>query len=285
MPDVAAAARRHTALILDLGPPAQRVLGASSRWRRDDEYGILFNMKNDETEDETGREMPLDASCSTQVTPIPDAQHTAYHMVRFAPYVATRVPSPGQPAEMFVHHMDVYVCDKRIGAKPIADSECLNDVWLRTNGPCYALLWAYDKGALAPHELPADAGFKVGAGTPFTHLLLQIHYLLPYGGVSAAALRAEGYADRSGVVATLLPRAAPAASAAAMTAAGAAGASVLREDAWSFEFMDMNMAIPQQAAGFEYAPAALPCIAPPPLDVCSPLFIWRALLCGGACLI
>ena len=34
----------------------------------------------------------------------------------------------------------------------------------------------YDKGATAPHVLPRGAGFRIGAGTRYTKLMLQIHY-------------------------------------------------------------------------------------------------------------
>ena len=104
--------------------------------------------------------------------------------------------------ESFVHHMDLFVCDGRAVEPP--DRECLYDD-MSERGPCYAMVWAYDKGALRPYALPADAGFRLGAGTPFSALMLQVHYQLPYGGVTAAQLHAEGYHDASGVVATLLP--------------------------------------------------------------------------------
>ena len=42
------------------------------------------------------------------------------------------------------------------------------------------------------HELPADAGFRVGLGTPYTKLLLQIHYLLPRRAVATAANETGG---------------------------------------------------------------------------------------------
>ena len=74
-------------------------------------------------------------------------------------------------------------------------------------------------------------------------LLLQVHYLLPLtAGLTAPALREEGYLDTSGVVLSLLTELRP-------------------TNAWSFEFMDRNMAVPTEARGYEYRsvcpPAAL----------------------------
>ena len=148
--------------------------------------------------------------------------------------------------------MDIFVCNDNMVQVP-DDRECMNDSWLTDDGPCYALLWAYDKGALSPHRLPNDAGFRVGQGTPYTRLALQIHYLLPEvpsewssGGAAAPAssgdvtlLRASelidaNYRDTSGIVVNLSP--------------------ILRpHNAWSFEFMAYNMRIEPGATHLEYA--------------------------------
>lgn len=63
---------------------------------------------------------------------------------------------------------------------------------------CLSAVWVYDRGALRPHDMPDDAGFRVGAGSPFTKFFFQVHYLLPKE-MSAAQLYAAGYEDHSGV--------------------------------------------------------------------------------------
>lgn len=118
------------------------------------------------------------------------------------------------------------------------------DALISENGPCYAMLWAYDKGALTPHRLPDDAGFRVGKGTRYSQLMLQIHYQLPPlrtgsdGSVTlltTADLQAARYRDSSGVRVSL------------------ARAQAQRSNAWSLEFMAYNMLIPPGARGLEYS--------------------------------
>ena len=47
---------------------------------------------------------------------------------------------------------------------------------------CIQMIWAYDRGALT-YKFPSDTGIRLGPSVGFTHLLLQIHYLLPKGYV------------------------------------------------------------------------------------------------------
>ena len=200
------------------------VLGEAQRWRRPSESGLLFNMRN-------SRAGPaMDTACATRLIPLPEPATVAYHITRLRPFTSLYNGSIS-----IVHHMDLFACDKRM--REPDDRECITDSWLGDHGPCYALLWAYDKGALAPHDLPADAGFLVGAGTPFTTLLLQVHYQLPRP-LRASELREAGYHDTSGVVLTL--------------ASSNAKAGLRPHNAWSFEFMAYNMAIPAGATGVEY---------------------------------
>ena len=206
--------------LLELGGGSQPVIGERRGWRLSSEHGILFNMRNPR--------LPgthLDTACSSHVTKLPHAG-IPLHIIELAPHVSSRANVS------FVHHMDVFLCDDHI-SEP-SDRDCLRDQFLSSEGPCYAMVWAYDKGGLARHTMPPGAGFRVGAGTPFTHILLQIHYQLPYGGVTAMQLAEEGFRDASGVAAVLC-------------------LSCRSLDAWTFEFMEMNMAIPPGAQAVEYA--------------------------------
>ena len=144
------------------------------------------------------------------------------------------------------------------------------------------MLWAYDKGALAPHVLPHDAGFRhvlaattrrhrplrlatsshpclpsflllhprsVGVGTKYTTLLLQIHYQIP----ATNRPHAQTGSTQSAAT-TAIANAAPSPPPLRASDLLAAGyrdtsgirvtlASTLRPlDAWSFEFMAYNSA-------------------------------------------
>lgn len=209
------------------------VLGEAQRWRQPSEHGLLFNFRNSRVS------RSFDTSCYARRMPLPNADEVAYHLTRLAPYVSTT-----RSGESIVHHMDLFVCDGS-AVTEISDQGCLSNRYVGEDGagPCYAMIWAYDKGATEPHSLPPEMGFRLGAGTPYKSLLLQVHYLLPLtAGLTAPALREEGYLDTSGVVLSLLTELRP-------------------TNAWSFEFMDRNMAVPTEARGYEYRsvcpPAAL----------------------------
>ena len=147
------------------------ILGEGARWRRDDEHGVLFNMRNRDVG------ASFDTACGLAIVPIPAASDVGYHMTRFEPYASSyRHPTHGNVS--IVHHMDVFACDERLTRMP-SDEACMSNPWLGDDGPCYSLLWAYDKGALTPHRLPPDAGFRVGKDTRYRTLLLQVHALLP----------------------------------------------------------------------------------------------------------
>ena len=239
-PPPAAATRLHPSpppVGLNMGLAHMPILGEERRWRRSDEHGILFNMRNHEAS------VGFDTACGVSVVPLPEARTRDHHIVRFEPYVSAFAHAVYGNVSI-VHHMDIYACDETMVEAP-TDEACLSDPWLGDDGPCYALLWAYDKGALAPHALPSDAGFRVGAGTNYRTLLLQIHYLLPRlagGGVDGAPLQllraselmSAGYTDSSGVRVVLTAPSRP-------------------HDAWSFEFMSYNMLIPAGVRGVEYA--------------------------------
>jgi hypothetical protein len=171
------------------------IAGEGYRWRRRDEDGVFFNMRNYHLGER------FDAACSMRVVSLPDPV-ASYQIVKLDPYVTL------YKGQSIVHHMDIFLCDERMEVPD--DQDCLSSgSWQHASGPCSAMAWAYDKGALAPHELPADAGIRVGAGTPHTKLALQVHYLLPSDGaigqLSASDLRHAGYRDSSGIIVTLWP--------------------------------------------------------------------------------
>lgn len=100
------------------------------------------------------------------------------HFVGFEPVVALA------GAEDVVHHMNIFRCDDAIGNKFAVPGECgdISSVMHPTKGPCKELLTAYDKGA-SGFTLPEGFGVSIGNDrTPFTRIVLQIHYLFPDGG-------------------------------------------------------------------------------------------------------
>jgi hypothetical protein len=229
------------------------VIGEAGRWRTSKEHGLLFNMRNARVS------TVYDTACAVKVVPIPHAASTSYQIVRLDPYAsvytppleqqrtATSTPSSSSSnatrgsfdgERTIVHHMDLFVCDSRMVNRPVPDQDCITNPWLSEKGPCYALLWAYDKGALAPHNLPSDAGLRVGRGTNYSVLMLQVHYQLPVdgpiGGVRAADLRASNYHDSSGIVVSLVD-------------------NLRARDAWSFEFIAYSMAVPARSTGVVFA--------------------------------
>ena len=84
-----------------------------------------------------------------------------------------------------VHHANIFMCAGRASERqfPHARAECSagGGVFVeRPKGggglPCLNILASYDRGA-APFTFPDDVGVRLGPGTPYTHLLLQVHYL------------------------------------------------------------------------------------------------------------
>lgn len=89
-----------------------------------------------------------------------------------------------------VHHIDLFLCDDLLKDRFRVPGECGSfSAFMHTaKGPCYQLLFAYDRGA-SGFRLPKDVGFAIGKGTPFTKLLLQIHYLMPKEGLEKDVVR------------------------------------------------------------------------------------------------
>ena len=147
--------------------------------------------------DSGNRHLPknFDSSFNCKLFKMPQLQK-AQHITRIEPIIDQSVHSLG-----LVHHIDLSFCSKSALMKVDASSPntCSDFEDLMQQGqPCYQMLWAYDRGAVAPYDTPTDAGFRVGDGTPFEVLAMQIHYLAPED-VDVAALTAQRYVDTSGV--------------------------------------------------------------------------------------
>jgi hypothetical protein len=100
------------------------------------------------------------------------------HLVRVKP-VVTELENYGS----IVHHMDIFTCQDTVvpessllKTRVERSNWCSNDKFLDTS--CKQVIWVYDRGA-DMFEFPKEAGILFGPNSGFTHLLLQIHYLLP----------------------------------------------------------------------------------------------------------
>ena len=85
---------------MEIGAHSLPVLGEGARWRRNDERGILFNMRNSEVG------TAYDTSCAISLAPIPDGATTAYQIVSLRPELTYTADNTS-----IVHHMDLFVCD------------------------------------------------------------------------------------------------------------------------------------------------------------------------------
>ena len=229
----AAATTSPDAIVVDVGfSKGQTLLPSSDFWNRHPENGLSFNIKS--TLDATMRMNAKEVAYACSVTAIPNAATMAYHITSLAPY--TKATARGVT---LVHHMDIFFCDASVLGRPITNRECVN---YEGEQGCHPLSWAYDKGALEPYDLPKDAGFLVGRGTPgpFAAIAVQIHYLMPRSESSAQLLQ-ENFRDISGVRLSLTPH--------------------LREqNAGTFSFIGGGMAIPPKTRGLRYVahlPAAV----------------------------
>jgi hypothetical protein len=116
----------------------------------------------------------------------------AVHVTRIVPAVSRGAPTPDGT---LVHHMNIYLCTPRAAAAYPAVTRALPRSLdpASGDGSCEEMIYAWDRdaGALA---LPENVGFRLGAGTPYSHLAWEVHYLMP--SMSVAALPAY-YEDRS----------------------------------------------------------------------------------------
>lgn len=99
-----------------------------------------------------------------------------------------------------VHHLDIYACDSGVDNLPDdyygEGSRCVAINHASKNGPCYKLLFAYDRGAKS-FRMPDGAGITIGKGTRITRLGLELHFLTPENWPSTPYAKA-GVEDISG---------------------------------------------------------------------------------------
>ena len=106
---------------------------------------------------------------------------TSRQVVQITPHVT--YASHRQQVESIVHHMDVFMCtDDSIIALLDQNADdpsfCASAAFVGKGGPCHEMPYAYDRGSL-PFVFPDNAGWRIGPGTPYTTMVLAVHYLLP----------------------------------------------------------------------------------------------------------
>ena len=181
-----------------------------------------------------------DAGFVCHVFKLDDLRHQNQHrhdaqIVRIDPFV-----SEINEHESVVHHMDIFACRSHVIDEMNTlltrsrESEwCSTDEFLDTS--CRRLLWAYDRGA-GSYIFPNNTGILLGPSSGFSHMILQIHYLLPeqFAMDIANGKAVTPIEDASGFDLTL--------------------ESKLREhDASIFGFLDMSINVPvgEEAYRFE----------------------------------
>mmetsp|Transcript_37521 Transcript_37521/g.105956 ORF Transcript_37521/g.105956 Transcript_37521/m.105956 type:complete len:572 (+) Transcript_37521:85-1800(+) len=96
-----------------------------------------------------------------------------------------------------LHHVVIHGCPFSLPHDGISagDSMLEDSSTGSSNGPndlgCYDQLWVFVPG-MGPMVMPDDVGFRVGAGTPYLSVVVQIHYWNPAG--------VQGVVDKSGVM-------------------------------------------------------------------------------------
>lgn len=103
------------------------------------------------------------------------------------------------------HHMDLFLCTSAVSAQfPTIGARVPRGWEPADEAACDQMIWAYDRGATQAFRTPPSVGFRIGAGTPYSRLLLQWHYIMPEGG--SAGLHGDGvFRDRSGFELSLTP--------------------------------------------------------------------------------
>ena len=77
--------------------------------------------------------------------------------------------------------MDIFTCQQvKRHFQMVGKKETIGAPWNNLWSICIQMIWAYDRGALT-YKFPPEAGIRLGPTVGFTHLMLQIHYLLPKG--------------------------------------------------------------------------------------------------------
>ena len=150
------------------------------------------------------------------------------HVVQIKPFVSALT----NEADV-IHHMDIFTCQPRIetsfpkGWKERNDW-CAMEQFINDQS-CIQMIWAYDRGALT-YKFPPEAGIRLGPTVGFTHLMLQIHYLLPKGYIVG---KGDGFLDSSGFdLYTDVPR---------------------NVDSHLFGFLDQGLLLPPQKNKFKFS--------------------------------
>jgi hypothetical protein len=135
-------------------------------------------------------------------------------IVGFEPII-TRIEGATEDGSI-AHHIDLFLCTGEYSARYPTVSRILPHVWgpAKDGHVCDQMIWAYDRGGGSFHT-PKEAGFRVGKYTPYTRLMIQWHYLLPYDGVNGMRMpRGVGeFVDQSGMQITVTPMLRPHAAA------------------------------------------------------------------------
>ena len=124
---------------------------------------------------------------------IPRADTTPLSLIGFEP-VTTRPEA--------THHITAFGCDASIEqSTPETSFGTPCAVWAftmnkkRKKAPCRVMLYAYDKGAKG-FRTPEGTAVKVGKGTGITHVMYQVHYLVPMD----EQVPVKPWTDSSGIV-------------------------------------------------------------------------------------
>ena len=124
---------------------------------------------------------------------IPRADTTPLSLIGFEP-VTTRPEA--------THHITAFGCDSSIEqSTPETSFGTPCAVWAFTmnkkgkKAPCRVMLYAYDKGAKG-FRTPEGTAVKVGKGTGITHVMYQVHYLVPMD----EQVPVKPWTDSSGIV-------------------------------------------------------------------------------------
>jgi hypothetical protein len=139
-----------------------------------------------------------------------------------------------------IHHMDIFACQGTVVAEVSTlhgrkqESEwCRTDSFLDTS--CRRLLWAYDRGAKT-YNFPEGVGLLLGPSSGFSHMVLQLHYLLPekFTSKKSSGAQVDPIIDSSGFELEL-------------------DSNLRKHDAGLFGFLDMSIHVPvgQEAYRFE----------------------------------
>jgi dopamine beta-monooxygenase len=170
----------------------------------------------------------LDAGFRCHAFDLREAFTTDVHITDITPYIST------VGTEESVHHMDIFTCKPAIeGLFPRDVTErndwCGAEKFITNDHACQQMIWAYDRGARR-FTYPDDVGIRLGPSTGTTHLMLQIHYLLP---LNYKVGKGAGIMDESGFdLAFTAPR---------------------RLDTHLIGFLDMGLLLPPRTKSYKFS--------------------------------